>query len=322
MVSLVDGLNYPFTNKVDVSQVKIPQLHDLFTGEFGPDPYKNLDAKPEMEALDFYLSNHVVALLRTKYGMGHELGRTESKLVKMYVERTSAIALRAFTYLLLICTREIRHCNGSNTTSCKITLEEKSVYDFIRQNIGHHNGSKLARNVWDGVFDWKLGEWATVIEKIFRHGNFGGGFGGPAWADVAAPLRDYVNSTYTAEMLVDVIWTLCHNNGPIFNKGMLYECHTSELLRILDVQRAGQIPNFDWSNIITVSPWFSEYLNLAKSVLPELNAPADIAAIKATAVHSMFWQGKEYQAKGYKVIKPSTNAHPEISIQTVEIDRG
>jgi hypothetical protein len=47
----------------------------------------------------------------------------------------------------------------------------------------------------------------------------------------------------SAEMFLDTGFTLCHNGGPIFNKGMLYHhANKAELERILDVQRAGQIP--------------------------------------------------------------------------------
>jgi len=44
------------------------------------------------------------------------------------------------------------------------------------------------------------------------------------------------------EMFVDTVWTLAHNNGPIFNKGMLYTGYSGHLYTILDVQAAGQIP--------------------------------------------------------------------------------
>jgi hypothetical protein len=35
---------------------------------------------------------------------------------------------------------------------------------------------------------------------------------------------------------------MAHNNGPIFNKGMMYEKYSSEFIKVLDIQRAGLIP--------------------------------------------------------------------------------
>ncbi len=300
----------------------MPQICEVFHTAFGDDPYKNMDATPEIEALDFYLSNHVVALVRTKYGMDKELGRTENRLVEMYVQRTNEIALRAFAYLLLICTREIRYCQSSDHIECGITTEEGPVYEFIRNNISPFNGGKLARNIWTGEYKFELGLWTAVLEKVFQHGFYQPGFGGPKWAAVASTLREYVQGTYTAEMMTDVMWTLSHNYGPIFNKSMLYKCHTDELLRVLDVQRAGQVPNFDWESHLAVSPWFTNYLVLACGVFPELSKDADILAIKTTALHPVFWQGEKYQTKGHKLIKPSVGSQPEITTKKVEIDRG
>ena len=51
----------------------------------------------------------------------------------------------------------------------------------------------------------------------------------------------FVSGEFSAEMMLDTVWTLAHNGGPIFNKGQFYAC-TANALRILDVQRSGQIP--------------------------------------------------------------------------------
>jgi len=43
-------------------------------------------------------------------------------------------------------------------------------------------------------------------------------------------------------MMLDTVWTLAHNGGPIFNKGHFYTTYGHALYRILDVQRSGQVP--------------------------------------------------------------------------------
>jgi len=48
----------------------------------------------------------------------------------------------------------------------------------------------------------------------------------------------------TQEMMIDTAYTLAHNNGPMFNKGMLYDHYGNDFKKILDVQRSGQIPEF------------------------------------------------------------------------------
>jgi hypothetical protein len=42
--------------------------------------------------------------------------------------------------------------------------------------------------------------------------------------------------------MLDTGFALCHNNGPIFNKGLVYTGYSGEIRTMLDVQRAGQIP--------------------------------------------------------------------------------
>ena len=50
-----------------------------------------------------------------------------------------------------------------------------------------------------------------------------------------------LTGTTSMEMLVDTGYTLAHNGGPIFNKGMMYTHYDSHFLTILDLQRAGQM---------------------------------------------------------------------------------
>jgi hypothetical protein len=76
---------------------------------------------------------------------------------------------------------------------------------------------------------------------MFYNGVFSPGFGGRAWGAIADCLVSFVDGTYSPEVMLDVVWTLCHNNGAIFNKGMFYESYTNTLYRILDIQRSGQI---------------------------------------------------------------------------------
>jgi len=67
-------------------------------------------------------------------------------------------------------------------------------------------------------------------------------YGGKPWGHIADTLKKLVLGETSPEMFTDTAWTLAHNNGPMFNKGMLYKQYTQSLYKILDVQRSGQIP--------------------------------------------------------------------------------
>jgi hypothetical protein len=79
-------------------------------------------------------------------------------------------------------------------------------------------------------------------------------------------------------MLLDTVWTLAHNGGPIFNKGMLfYHYNSTELVKILDVQRAGMVPNMvAHADSKFVQPSHGELMVEVRKVIPEFGkAPVD-----------------------------------------------
>lgn len=317
MNDITTYLNLPFANNVDISEVAVADVMAVLRGNFGEKISQTHARSPESEALEFYMSNHVLALIRTNSTAGQKISIDQRDLVERYGHNTSELATRAFAYLMVICTREMRHLNTSSIELCGIKDGEVLVYDFIRENI--KSSVKVNNTVWGGDIPFAIGLYTTVLEKMFRNGSWGGGYGGSAWADVTKCLRDYVYGTLTAEMMVDTVWTLCHNNGPIFNKGVLYTQYSKDIYRILDVQRAGQIPQFEWG--VHATDWFKTFLSKAIIMFPELGDEPDLWAIKKTALHSEYW-GHIAKKKGFKIVKKS-GGHSEsyIGTQTVEIKR-
>lgn len=195
----------------------------------------DVKSKPEVDAISFYLMNHGMALISQKY-MEHEPLGPLASLVEQYHEVIGIKTIRMFYYLILICTRESRHAQN------RTKLHQK--YPKIAKFHGNLNSSSQAPEYWSqSPPEVTLGEYANFLVDVFTMCSYNGGYGGKKWAEVATPLREYVNGNITAEMMMDTAYTLAHNNGPIFNKGMLFHMYDgAEILRILDVQRAGMIP--------------------------------------------------------------------------------
>lgn len=314
MATLNSMLNCALAKPVNISKVGLSSVAKVLRDEFGDDPYMGAHVRPETEALDFYLANHVVGLIRTKKGETKPLTNAQKSLLEKYVARSNEMALRAFAYMLLICSREMRHIKTTNPSKFNAP-KAMQVYNQVRGKGGNH----IAHWIWQGDIDCTTGEWIEALEEMFRTGSWNGGYGGKKWADVTLCLLEYVRGVYTAEMMVDVVWTLCHNGGPIFNKGMLYHTHGPELLRVLDVQRAGQVPNFEWGS--TASGWYADFLDTASGVFPELSKSADIELIKLTAVHSSLWSGSQYKTPGLKTVKPEVHGHGGIVVKSVKVER-
>lgn len=234
-------LERPFVVKRDLTKVPlketISQLNDFMKAD------QSSSQTPETDALNFYLLNHAFSVLRMKYN-AFEPVNGDHKVADEYFSKKVAVATaRAFYYLLLICTRESRHVHKTNNFHDKLKAKYGTkIHDFNREINGSGSNS-AAMAVRNSPPDVELGQYTDSLVFTFYKGIFGGGYGGPKWGKVADCLNDFVWGRTSAEMMMDSVWTLCHNNGPIFNKGMLYGHYSSELVTILDVQRAGQIPN-------------------------------------------------------------------------------
>lgn len=200
-----------------------------------------VEAKPESEALWFYCQNHAMSVAAQNLDDSEPMRGYES-FVEMYHTEITRKTLRMFYYLLLICTRESRHASGM-VGKAKLYDKYPNIAEFHKTHIKDQSASSSIKAMLNNTPDVTLGEYTRFLVDAFVIPSYGSGYGGKAWAKVARPLRDFVKGKITAEMLMDIAFTLAHNNGPIFNKGMLYVNYQGNALhKILDVQRSGQIP--------------------------------------------------------------------------------
>lgn len=197
---------------------------------------------PETQALWFYGMNHGVALIAGKRAPLEPLPPWELSFVKAYHRELVPRAVRAFYYLLLICTREARH-NKSLTSDLPKISEQfgENVAKFFQSIKGGESG--IHAKFVSSPPDAPIGAYCEALRWQFYNSKWAPGYGGKAWGQVTDCLCRFVKGEFSAEMMLDTIWTLSHNNGPIFNKGIFYSMYNpTAIIRILDVQRSGQIP--------------------------------------------------------------------------------
>lgn len=267
----------------DITKVKVPELSEAVRTYFSKDfmcpvgnQIKNLPAEaakghPERDAVIFYLLNHAVSLVRQKVHSYDDLG-AYLPVLEAFHWNLNYRSIRMFYYLLIICTRESRHERTEHSSSWWKGLFSKygaPVCNFQKSIKGKGSGM-AAEAIKNSPPDATLGAYTDFLFQVFDEGDYSSGYGGKAWAAVAKVLRDFVHGKLTAEMMMDTAFTLCHNNGPIFNKGMLFDSYSPHIYKILDVQRSGQIPQLianaesSWHSDSSVSACFS----LCQSVLP------------------------------------------------------
>lgn len=248
----------PLQTNIDLSEARLQHVMQKYT-HLRNDLAANdgaTEVKPEADALWFYVQQHAMGLAERKLDRDEPMGAYQT-YVEQYHRTGQRKTMRMFYYLLLICTRESRHAK-SGTGKQKLYSKYPSIVEFHSHHVQDSSAEAAIQSLIDNAPDITLGDYTNFLVNAFTMPVYGSGYGGSAWADIARPLNDFVQGKISAEILMDTAFTLEHNNGQIFNKGMLYLNGSSAALhKILDVQRSGQIPQLiahhysDLSNYIS-----------------------------------------------------------------------
>lgn len=201
---------------------------------------------PQDSALEFYLCNHAYSLLKTRKHPYAPLTPVETMIVERYTRASLRIGARLFFYVLLICTRESRHAGIDSGVRDKLIEDHGyECFNFWIDHLDCASSSSAVESFMSSAPAVPVMTYAAFLQSVFLLGGFGTQFGGKAWADIATCLVEYTAGRASLEVFLDTAWTLCHNNGPIFNKGIIFLHHDSGVLtQILDCQRAGCVPQY------------------------------------------------------------------------------
>lgn len=237
---------------------------------------------PEEDALTFYLLNHGFHLIKNKYGPLEKLPPEVEKVVEMHFHKTQKVAMRLFSYIVLVSLEEAVF--EQNKPSLKPFLENSYGPEFLTffQNIkSRSSGFETAKSFEN--LSTPIGKFLNGVYSIFHFGGWSGGFGGVPWAQIIGLARDVALGRESFETMADFAFTLCHNNGSMFNKGKLYNMYSHFIYEILDIQASGQIPQ--WINENQNSKFVSKDLldsfnNLKKIFPEEMTKPLDKKLIK------------------------------------------
>lgn len=201
--------------------------------------------EPENEALEFYALNHLASVIRKKFTINERLPEWAIDVISTYLATLSKQGQRLMFYMLLVTTRESRHIKNSTTEKFQTEFIEKfgkKCHEFNLYIKGESSSGAVEKFLKNPPGEVALNTYVDSLVHIFEHGSFSGGYGGIPWMNIAKTLSNFIKGETTLEMMVDTAYTLAHNNGPMFNKGMMYSMYSPKIYRVLDVQRSGQIP--------------------------------------------------------------------------------
>ena len=144
------------------------------------------------------------------------------------------VAKQLMFYLWRIVSKELRH---GNLAKCNKAFIDPKKWDpnavILCKAIS--GGGDYQKHL-DEHDDTNALHYIEAVEQNYRHGGWGGAFGGKKWADITQVFRWYLEGEISAMLAADRAWSLVHNTGPIFNKGFYFTLHDSNLLSVLNAQ--------------------------------------------------------------------------------------
>lgn len=230
-------LKRPYLKKFSSLDTPLPYVVDGLKDFMATNSGKAEHAHPESEATAFYLLNHACSKIQQNHGPHEVLSGDLLAILNAYIERGTSISRRLFYYILLATTREARHVAKVHMKNLGVPPKVSSFISALSS--GSTEAAEALKSSPPLV---SVTEYLQSLDTIFRKGHFSHGYGGEPWANIAKAGYQLVAGELSPEMFTDVGWTLAHNNGCMFNKGMLYHLYTEHLATVLDVQRAGMIP--------------------------------------------------------------------------------
>lgn len=287
--------------KRDYASVTVPQAVKSLKKYMDSDPGR---ASPEGEAIKFYYANHVFSLLAAKYDPNEPLPPEALALGRGYTKLSSDLLARLIYYTLMIITREARHCGLTDSAITEKYSEFGTEFTKFVVLLTNHSEGNSVEKLQSSPPKMPLPKYCEGIAKVFIGGGFSSSFGGKPWSNIAETLRKLCAGEITPEMFADTAFTLAHNNGPMFNKGMLYsDFNQHYIYKLLDVQRSGQIPQFHAEGAMDLSDLDDEckkYIALAKSQFPhELGGYVDWFKVEALGALHKYPNEKKIQVSKY-----------------------
>ena len=202
------------------------------------------EVNPEEAAMNFYALNQMATIIRGKFTPHEVLPKFEKIVMEDYLLCTAAQAKRLLYYLMLIVTRESRHQKSQHQKWKQKLAKFSPEIPVFLDTISGMDSMKVAHKLMYSPPDVPCGAYFACMPVLFSEGKFGGSFGGIPWANIATCLNSFIQGDTSLEIMVDTAYTLAHNTGPMFNKGMLYEHYTPKLYTVLDIQRSGQMVEY------------------------------------------------------------------------------
>lgn len=201
---------------------------------------KNKISVPETDAFIFYLANHAIHVITNKYKDEYFIPQDILDFAKKCNDYSTRISKALFFHVCLV-------GNGMLWVNKFDSNQESFFSTNYSQDFVNFISSHNRKNDFQGINKFPnltinnlLGGISSVFSfrKIVNWGQ--------PYSNIVKVVHKTSRGIYSLHTAGDQIWSLCHNGGTVLNKGIggIYNVATNYIFDILDVQDAGQIPQY------------------------------------------------------------------------------
>lgn len=244
----------------------------------------------------------------------------------MLVKKITFIDRFMYTYICAACSGELRHAPNKGNVASKMTSDQKAYLDLVgitKDFQADQSRAGTQKRFLQLMTVEKSVEFLQHAVHIFGDYNWGGGYGGQAWASVAQCALDRALNKFDKIGFIDHAFDLKHNGGPIFDKNKSVD--QSNINQFLDAKLHAK-KDTDWVDWIKYcSDDVIKCLEEAKKLgLWTAQILKDNSKPKKPLLHELYGEviienGEEIPANpAYAVAKKAESATPAAVIVDVE----
>lgn len=204
-------------------------------------------ACPESEAILFYLVNHALHVIKSNYNPLQELPPKVAEFAHKCDTISTRISKALFFHVCCVA-HGMLWVSGSQLKPEQVNYFEQNFGAGFKDYLMNksRNGGGVETAVKDASMT--IHQFLGGLSSIY---NFGAIIAwGKPYSMIIKTIHKASNGSYSLYTAADHVWSLCHNGGTILNKGIgnIFQVSSDFLFDILDVQDAGQIPNWVHKN--------------------------------------------------------------------------
>jgi hypothetical protein len=211
---------------------------------------KSLNLNIAQEALRFYFMDHCFHLVKNENKTIAQVSPQMADLIDLYLKELSKTSQRVFTYIISASLYEAGRMPAQTGKFWEFieTQYGSKVFDVLNNTKGSNWGHLKEKEILK--LNDPIQTFLSAIMACFSSGKWWFGAGGKAWSDITRCARDVTEGHYSLQEMTDLAFSLCHDRGCMFDRGIIYNVggygvnSNLNIYQVLDIQASGQIPQW------------------------------------------------------------------------------